>query len=270
MEKIPILLYHAFCADTDKTKDNFTVTWENFKQQMDYLHLNGYAAVSLAKLMETSDIGYRISQEKQLQDTRKKVILTFDDGDISNYHFVFPMLKDLGFTATFFVTINEIGKKDRMDWPMIYELSRNGMDVGSHGLTHSFLTAHNNYTLLNELVMSKQILEKYTRKRVDFLSIPQGFYSKRVLAIAKDVVFKAVCVSDVGYNDFSSENLFLLKRFTMRRGYRLKAFKSIVHGAPKVIITASENLRSSLRRLLGYQVYDKLRDLRHRLKRTEE
>jgi peptidoglycan/xylan/chitin deacetylase (PgdA/CDA1 family) len=201
---------------------------------------------------------------------RKKVILTFDDGDISNYHFVLPLLKEKGFTATFFITINEIGKRDKMDWTMIYDLTRYGMDVGSHGLSHTFLTSYNNYTLLNELLSSKQILEKYTRKRVDFLSIPRGFYNKCTLGIAKDVGFKAVCVSDAGYDDFSKDDIFVLKRFTMRRGYKMDAFKSIINGIPQVTVIVAENIRTFLRKMLGWQVYDKLRTFRHREVKVEE
>ena len=265
MNKTPILLYHDFCSETERHKDNFCVTWENFKQQMDYLHVNGFAAMSLAKFIaeeeywkgeEAKGEGQRAKGEEK--DTRKKVILTFDDGDISNYHFVLPILKEKGFTATFFVTINEIGKEGKMDWTMIYDLTRNSMDVGSHGLSHSFLTAHNNYTVLNELLMSKQILEKYTRKRIDFLSIPQGFYNKRVLAIAKDVGFKAACVSGIGFNDLQGEDLFLLKRFTIRRNYRIGAFISIVQGAPQIMVLATEGLRTHLKNILGWQMYNRL------------
>jgi peptidoglycan/xylan/chitin deacetylase (PgdA/CDA1 family) len=275
MTNTPILLYHDFCSETEKHKGNFSVTWERFKEQMDYLHKNGFSAVSLSKFIAEEEYwreedGRQKSEDGSPKDTRKKVILTFDDGDISNYHFVLPILKEKGFSATFFVTINEIGKKDKMDWVMVYDLSRNGMDIGSHSLNHTFLTAHSNYILLNELLMSKQILEKYTRKRVDFLSIPRGFYNKRVLGIARDVGFKAVCVSDAGYNNFSAENVLVLKRFTMRRQYKLKAFKSIVSGRPHVTITAAENLRSSLRNILGWQMYDKLRSLRHKEIKIED
>ena len=266
MNKIPILLYHDFCSGTDKSKDNFCVTWENFKQQMDYLHQNGFMAVSLEKMF--AEVAYWKGEEARgeghgskgaIQALRKKVVLTFDDGDLSNYHFVLPILKEKGFSATFFVTINEIGKEGRMDWPMIYDLSRNGMSIGSHGLNHAFLTSHNNYTLLNELIMSKQILEKYIRKRVDFLSIPRGFYNKRILTIARDVGFKAVCISDAGLNDFADENVFLLKRFVMRKSYKLGAFRSIVNGAPSAMVNAAEKIRTGIRRVLGYQVYDRLR-----------
>jgi len=274
MNKIPILLYHNFCSGTDSRADNFTVTFDNFKEQMEYLQKNGFVAVSLEKFFAEQEYWKEEKKiedgkekiEKAVKDTRKKVVLTFDDGDASNYFFAMPLLKELGFTATFFVTINEIGKHNKVDWSMVYDLVQNGMGVGSHGLVHTFLTAQNNYTLLNELLMSKQILEKYTRKRVDFLSIPQGFYNKRVLAIVKNIGFKAVGVSDAGFNDFEKEGLFLLRRFTMRKNYRLKVFKSIISGKPAFIISSLENTRTVLRKALGWQVYDKLRSLKHKTK----
>jgi peptidoglycan/xylan/chitin deacetylase (PgdA/CDA1 family) len=282
MNKTPILLYHNFCSGTDARADNFTVTFDNFKEQMEYLQKNDFVAVSLEKFFaeqeywkaedakcegrETKPAWRQGRDEGRLKDGRKKVILTFDDGDASNYFFAMPLLKEFGFTATFFVTINEIGKHNKVDWSMVYDLVQNGMGVGSHGLAHTFLTAQNNYTVLNELLMSKQILEKYTRKRVDFLSIPQGFYNNRVLTIIKNIGFKAVGVSDAGFNDFEKEDLFLLKRFTMRKNYRLKVFKSIISGKPAFMISLLENTRTVLRKALGWQVYDRLRSLKHKTK----
>ena len=253
MERTPVLLYHDFYPKTERGKDNFAVSWDNFKEQMEYLHQHGFVAVSLEKFLKP-----------QASETRKRVILTFDDGDISNYHFVFPILKQMGFQATFFITINEIGKKNRVDWSMVYDLAKSGMDIGSHGMSHTFLTGESSYNLLNGLLTSKQILEKYTRKRVDHLSIPRGFYNQNVLTIARDVGFKTASVSDAGYNDFSEDDVFLVRRFAMRRHYCLMDFKSIVAGQPTAAIRLSEGLRSHVRRILGYQVYDRIRSLRHR------
>ncbi|MDD5020007.1 MAG: polysaccharide deacetylase family protein [Candidatus Omnitrophica bacterium] len=267
MEKIPILLYHDCCPGKNGAVGGFDVTQEDFRSQMEYLHRNGFRALSLARLLaereyfreEKTPDGRPLKPEEVTGDTRKKVVLTFDDGDKSNFDLVLPVLKEMGFSATFFVTVNEIGKEGRMDWEMIYELAKSGMDIGSHGMTHSFLTGHNDYTVLNELLLSKQVLEKYTRKRVDFLSIPHGFYNKKILTIARDVGFKAACVSDAGYNDFLDNQTFLLKRFPMRRGYRLNTFKSIVNGLPSLSVQALEKARTFLRHVLGYQVYDRFR-----------
>ena len=269
MEKVPILLYHTLCSATDKTADARAVTFENFKQQMEYLHHNGFIGISLERFVSEMEYWKEESSKDATRDSRKKVILTFDDGDISHYYYALPTLKDLGFSATFFVTINEIGKPGRMEWPMVYDLTRSGMDVGSHGLTHAYLTAHHNYTILNELLLSKQVLEKYIRRRVNFLSVPGGFFSKQVLAIAKDVGFKAVCVADPGFNDFSDEKLFALKRFTIRRSARAKTVRQIANGAPPLVLSLEENSRMVLRNALGYQVYDKMRALKNRRKKEE-
>lgn len=259
MEKIPILLYHE-CSVAGGNA--FSTRQEDFRSQLEYLHHNGFCAVSLQRLF--SEWEY-FKDEKKPQagfaDTRRKIVLTFDDGDRTHFDFVFPLLKGMGFSATFFVTVNDIGKEGRMDWSMIYELSRNGMDIGSHGMSHTFFPSLKPYPLLNELLYSKQVLEKYTRKRVNFISIPHGFYNQEVLTIARDAGFKAVCVSDAGYNDVTGEEVFLLKRFTMRRRYGMPEFKSIVKGRPKLFLTMQENMRTTLRRGLGYQVYDRFRNL---------
>jgi len=264
LNNVPILLYHEIHADNAKPKDNFSVSETEFKRQVEYLRHNGYAGVSLARfLKEMAAAKERATPEGGFgaPDTHKRVILTFDDGDISNDAVAAPILKEAGLTATFFITVNDIGKDGRMPWETIYELSRQGMDVGSHAMTHAFLPSMSSYTLLNELLLSKQVLEKYIRRQVDFLSIPHGFYTKGILDIARDVGFRAVCVSDAGYNDFLDEDIFCLQRFTMRHSYSLSAFRSIVSGSPQLDVVAAENLRTFLRKALGYHFYDKLRSL---------
>jgi len=267
MNKIPILLYHDCCPSPDAACSGLSVLQDDFRRQMEYLHHNGYACVSLARLLAEREYvrgekradGRPPKPEDVTGDTRKKVVLTFDDGDKSHFDFVFPILKEAGFSATFFIVVNEIGKPGRMDWTMIYELAKGGMDIGSHGMSHTFLTGQSNYAVLNELLLSRQVLEKYTRKRVDFLAIPNGFYNKQVLTIARDVGFRAVCTLDTGYNDFLDERMFLLRRFPVRKGYGLNTFKSIVGGFPSLRVQAMERARFFLRRALGYQVYDRFR-----------
>lgn len=257
-------MYHQ-CGPLDSASDGFSVSQEMFRAQMEYLHHNGFVGVSLQRLFaeqeyikgEASATGKgAVHPEELTGDTRKKVVLTFDDGDKSHFDSVFPVLKSLGFTATFFVTVNDIGKEGRMDWTMIYDLSKNGMDIGSHGMSHSFFPGQASYVVLNEFLLSKQILEKYTRKRVNFISIPHGFYNKQILTIARDAGFKSVCVSDAGYIQMDND-LFLVKRFTVRRKYAMAAFRSIVAGNPGFFLNLMENIRSFLRHALGYQVYDR-------------
>jgi peptidoglycan/xylan/chitin deacetylase (PgdA/CDA1 family) len=262
--KTALLLYHDFFASGEAAKDNFAVAREEFAAQMNYLSDHGFEGVSLERL--AADPAPSKREGRAGTDARAKVVLTLDDDDISHYEFVLPVLRPMGFTATFFITVNDVGADRQMDWTMIRELAENGMEIGSHGLVHAVLPTRDDRTLLDEMVASKRTLEERTGARVDALSVPHGFYDRRVVAAARKAGYSAVCVSDAGYNDFSGRAPFVLKRFTMRTGYDMRSFRSIVEGRPAASIAAAERLRAALRAVLGYRMYDTFRRLRYRAK----
>ena len=68
---------------------------------------------------------------------RKTVVLTFDDATASQRTFVAPLLKKMGFGATFFVCEFKgfENKEHYMSWSQIRELAQMGFEIGNH--THS-------------------------------------------------------------------------------------------------------------------------------------
>jgi len=65
------------------------------------------------------------------------VVLTFDDAVKSHRTFVAPLLKELGFGATFFVTHRWMGDAANfMSWDEIGEIHRMGFEIGNHSWTH--------------------------------------------------------------------------------------------------------------------------------------
>jgi len=79
----------------------------------------------------------------------KVVVLTFDDGCASDATYVGPLLKQLGFKGSFFIsefadvrnakgeiTGGFANKNMYMTWPQIKSLHDLGMDVGNHGYRH--------------------------------------------------------------------------------------------------------------------------------------
>ena len=69
----------------------------------------------------------------------KAVVLTFDDSVASHYSVVRPLLKSLGFKATFFITKGfsfHTNKTDYMTWDQIRTLSRDGFEIGNHTRDH--------------------------------------------------------------------------------------------------------------------------------------
>ncbi len=73
----------------------------------------------------------------------KLVVLTFDDSVASHHSVVRPILKRLGFGATFFITEGfsfRTNKQDYMTWEQIVELHRDGFEIGNHTRDHLSVT----------------------------------------------------------------------------------------------------------------------------------
>ena len=69
----------------------------------------------------------------------KVVVLTFDDASASHHAVARPLLKRLGFGATFFITEGftfRTNKRDYLTWEQIAELHRDGFEIGNHTRAH--------------------------------------------------------------------------------------------------------------------------------------
>lgn len=70
----------------------------------------------------------------------KLVVLTFDDSVASHATFVAPLLKKLGFGATFFITEGFEFNQDKehyMTWEQIKKLNDEGFEIGNHTRNHT-------------------------------------------------------------------------------------------------------------------------------------
>jgi peptidoglycan/xylan/chitin deacetylase (PgdA/CDA1 family) len=96
--------------------------------------------------------------------------LTFDDGYASLAEHAYPILADLGFTATTFLITDYVGKTNAWDvrytwnrlphlaWPTIERWRARGFDFGSHGATHRRLTWLSDAEVSAELSRSRETL----------------------------------------------------------------------------------------------------------------
>jgi peptidoglycan/xylan/chitin deacetylase (PgdA/CDA1 family) len=96
----------------------------------------------------------------------KLVVLTFDDAVKSHRTFVGPLLKQMGFGATFFVTHRWMDDRTNfMTWTEIAELHQLGFEIGNHSWTHAdFSTPKNAATLAGELFLVDRALDQTTPK----------------------------------------------------------------------------------------------------------
>src|SRR5438067_10944357 len=89
------------------------------------------------------------------QIPNKLVVLTFDDAVKSHRTFVAPMLKELGFGATFFVTHKWMDDQTNfMTWQDIADIHEMGFEIGNHSWTHDdFSMPRNAARLAGELYL---------------------------------------------------------------------------------------------------------------------
>lgn len=93
-QKIAVLGYHSFYKDEVETANNYTMNIQNFEEQMKYLHDKGYRTLSLDE--------YYCWKKNECKFPRKSVVITFDDGYLSNYMYALEVLKKYNFKATIF------------------------------------------------------------------------------------------------------------------------------------------------------------------------
>ncbi|MDP3789084.1 MAG: polysaccharide deacetylase family protein [Candidatus Omnitrophota bacterium] len=172
-------------------------------------------------------------------------LITFDDGDMTNYTKAYPILKELGMKAHFFIIGEWVGRAGYMGWKEITELKSNGMTIGSHGMTHRLLTTLKNEELDYELKESKRILEDNLNISITSLSIPRGFHNKKVMDMAKAA----------GYDQIFTSK----ERIVVRADWNMEQFVDMLNGKYSWRQRAWDFIKSSSRELLGDENYDKLR-----------
>lgn len=144
---------------------------------------------SLAVLLLMASVGRLWPQQPaEVEDQERVVVLTFDDAVKSHRTFVAPLLKQLGFGATFFVTQRWMDDSEHfMTWEEIAEIHRMGFEIGNHSWTHpDFSRPENAARLSDELTRVETELKRVGVPRpVSFAYSGNGFGPEAVAALSK-------------------------------------------------------------------------------------
>jgi peptidoglycan/xylan/chitin deacetylase (PgdA/CDA1 family) len=244
-----VLMYHGVAADDSDVPrkretgaEIYDVRQNDFRAQMQYLKDHGFKVTDVAS---------------QLENDPKRIVITFDDGEMSNYEIALPILMDFQFTAYFFVIVNRIGKQGYMGWQELRKLYESGMQVGSHGLSHEILTNLKPSQIEQELYASKRTLQRNLDIEVDSLSIPRGFCNSKVLRIAKEVGYKDVFVSDPARE--IEDHCFI--RVAVKRHWPMSRFIKAVYCQMPMIEAVGNFVKRSAKFVLRESGYNYFRSL---------
>lgn len=129
---------------------------------------------------------------------RDSLAITFDDSNASDLAIALPELRGRGLAATFFVLTGRLDRPGSLTRADIVELRSAGMNIGSHGVGHSDLTALAPEALTTELKRSRDELESICGAPVRSFAIPFGRYNRTVLHALARSGYDTVYTSDGG------------------------------------------------------------------------
>jgi peptidoglycan/xylan/chitin deacetylase (PgdA/CDA1 family) len=198
-----ILTYHSL----DTANSVISVAPQLFRAQMASLAEMDVPVVSLAAIRET----------------KGAVALTFDDGFRNFFEHAFPVLQEYRFPATVFAVSGYCGRPNTwpsqplrpfvptlelMSWSQLEQISKSGISVGSHTVTHPRMSRLTEAEVENELRTSKLDLEDRTGKAIDVFAYPYGDSTPSVRrAVAR--YFRLACGTKLNFVSHDSDSIEL-------------------------------------------------------------
>jgi peptidoglycan/xylan/chitin deacetylase (PgdA/CDA1 family) len=224
----------------------YSLTEKQFEEQLAWLDAHDYQAVTLPEALSN-----------QFQ---KPVVISFDDGDISNYNKALPLLKKFGMRAEFYVTTDWIGNKNSMSAAHINELEKIGMRIQSHGHTHSYLDDLTYESIFEEVRQSVDALNAIIDQRIDTIALPGGRANSDLLKIASCQGIKYICRSTPGYNNTKTDHHYI-NRFAMTADISINDFSQLMkkHGVFPLKLMIKYKFLRMAKNILGNANYNRIR-----------
>lgn len=217
-----------------------------FEEQVRRLAALGYKAITLADLL-----AYRTHSI-----TVKPIVLTFDDGWVSDWQIAAPILARFGWKAEFFVTTGWVEQPGFLAWEDLRQALSAGMGIQSHSMTHPDLTQLSREEIRSELLLSKEMLEERLGKAVAFFALPGGSGRlAEVAELAREAGYVGVCTSEVGLNPLVCPP-FCLRRIPVVNTTTLSELEMWVQGRGLTTLAWRRKTLRCVRRLCGARLYE--------------
>lgn len=184
----PVLCYHRVGGPPELGVTR--VSPATFRRQMHALAKAGWKTLSLSE--------FAASVERPTPPPSHAFLLSFDDGYAELAEFAYPIVAEVGFTATTFVITDYAGQSNSWDiqytrrplthlgWDAIERWKGRGLDFASHTASHSRLTWLEPSRVADELGRSRQTLFEHVGfPAADAVAYPFGAVDDRVADAAR-------------------------------------------------------------------------------------
>ncbi len=247
---IVFLMYHELespgrpFSQADPGYVRYMVHVSDFRSQMELLKSTGWKGVSVGQAV--------------VSFAEKTIAITFDDGCETDLLYAAPILRELNFCGTFYVTTGFLGRSGYLNRAQLRELQGMGFEIGCHSMSHAYLTDLSDKDLHREVAEAKVQLEQVLGQAVQHFSCPGGRYNKRVADTAHLAGYQTVATSRIQINSRISDQL-ALGRVAIMRSTSLANFKQTYQGHNLWRMNLEVQLREATKKVLGNSTYDRLR-----------
>jgi len=206
------------------------------------------------------DAGFRgLSVGEAIHDPHERsVCITFDDGCETDLIAAAPVLQDLGFRATFFLTAGFLDTPGYLRSAQVRDLDARGFEVGCHSMTHPYLSDLSDAELRREVVDAKHRIEQIVGHTIEHFSCPGGRYDSRTLEVARRAGFHTVANSEFHANS-STASPYRLGRVAILRDMTEEEFVAICGGQGLWKRRLQDQVRRGVRQFLGNRAYERIR-----------
>lgn len=141
---------------------------------------------------------------RQFSGRNREIRIAFDDGFKGIYDNR-TFFIDNNIPVTIFVPTSLIDQDNYLTRKELLELENLGFNIQSHGIRHADMSKMSEETLRDDLSTSKKLLESLLNKEVSEICFPMGYFSDKVISIARESGYKSFFSSMPNPNGFPKE-----------------------------------------------------------------
>jgi peptidoglycan/xylan/chitin deacetylase (PgdA/CDA1 family) len=201
---VPMLMYHVVAdPPAGASLRELYVDPQTFNDQMEALHKQGYAGVSLNQVYNAWFKGGELPQ--------KPVVISFDDGYRGQYLYARPELRKMGWPGVLNLLVRAYTQPDGELTPrMVERMIDSGWELDSHTIDHLDVTKLSPGNLRLEIGRSRAILQHRFRQPVNFFCYPAGRFDSRAVRAVQDAGYLGATTTQEGLA--SKAAMFKLQR----------------------------------------------------------
>ena len=213
-------MYHRF---EENKYPSTNIRLNNFLQHLKIIEENSITFIN------PKNFEYELKNNK----SKRKILLTIDDGFSSFYKNAWPILKQKKIPFILFISTREVGAFNYMTWEQIREISEEDfVEIGNHSHTHEYLVDESADLIRKDIEKSISIFKRELGKNSDFFSYPFGEYSVLFKDIIKSLNFKYAFGQHSGVVD-ETKDFYELPRYPINEKYgEVKRFNSLTKTLP--------------------------------------